>query len=394
MRRPIPVDVGIGLCPEHHALVLERRPAVAWFDINHDGLDDLVIGSGKGGRMAVLLADPDGAFHNAIPTNAPVVPDDVVGFAGWALPDGRTVLLNALSRYENPGLNSPVFAFEWNIVAGQVGAAPVREITPLGGSTGAIAVADMDGDGDLDIFVGGNCLSAGYPKAGPSRIYRQDPAGLVLDKASTAVVQRAGLVNGAVWSDLNNDGFPDLILACEWGPVRVFISDHGRLHDASTELGIAGLTGWWQGVTTGDFDGDGRMDIVASNWGLNDGLKASSKIPLHLYYGVIAGSAHIDLLETRYAPELAAEVPARGLNDLIAAFSAFETFPSHEAFSANTIPTLLKLLPDGDTAEATTLMSAVFLNRGDHFEIAPLPTEAQFAPAFSVNVADCDGDVD
>lgn len=370
----------------------QAGPALAWFDVDHDGFDDLVVGSGKGGRLAVLLADSEGAFRDAIPTNAPVLPDDVVGFAGWAVADGRAVLLTALARYENPGLNAPVIALEWNVAAGPVGAGPVREITPGGGSTGAIAVTDMDGDGDLDVFVGGNCLAAGYPKAGPSRIFRHEQTGLVLDRDNSAIVQKVGLVNGAVWSDLNGDGFPDLILACEWGPVRVFISDRGRLRDATTQLGLAGFRGWWQGVTTGDFDGDGRMDIAAANWGLNGGVSASPKIPLRLYYGLAPGSTRIDLLESRYAPELGAEAPVRSLSDLVPAFAAFETFSSHEAFSSKTIPALLKLLPECEMAEATTLASAVFLNRGDHFEMAPLPSEAQFAPAFSVHVADCDGD--
>jgi len=72
-----------------------------------------------------------------------------------------------------------------------------------------------------------------------------------------------------VFSDLDGDGQPDLILACEWGPVRVFRNNHGRFEEATEELGLSRFTGWWNGVATGDFDGDGRMDIVAANWGRN-----------------------------------------------------------------------------------------------------------------------------
>src|SRR5438552_732900 len=83
-----------------------------------------------------------------------------------------------------------------------------------------------------------------------------------------------GLVSGVVWSDLNGDGFPELILACDWGPVRVFRNQAGKLREVTAESGLDKVTGWWNGVATGDILGDGRLDIIAGKWGLNSSYQA------------------------------------------------------------------------------------------------------------------------
>jgi hypothetical protein len=112
------------------------------------------------------------------------------------------------------------------------------------------------------------------------------------------LLARIGLVNSAVWSDLDGDGFPELVLACEWGPIRVFKNRGGNLTEITRELGLAAFTGLWQSVTTGDFDNDGRPDIIAANWGLNSPWRSSPQQPLTLFYGDLAGRGYVDILET------------------------------------------------------------------------------------------------
>ncbi|MBU6401099.1 MAG: VCBS repeat-containing protein [Verrucomicrobia bacterium] len=380
-------------------------PGAAWCDLAGDGQQELVLGTGKGGRLDCFRWN--GRRFDPVPSGqAWRAPDDVTGLAAWCWADGRRALLAGLANYESGATNaSPVLTCSLQRPDAAFDVAALQGLAPMGASPGPLAAADIDGAGQLALFVGGRVIPGAYPAPAASRVFRQQAGQLVPQPELNRLLEHVGLVSGAVWSDLDGDGYPELILACEWGPIRIFHNDHGRLSEWNPPVHMPAtfpvprptlqdLTGWWNGVTTGDFDGDGRLDIIASNWGLNTGYAAGATEPLELYYGDFSGAGEVDLIEAYYAQDLKAMAPVRTRDALSRAFpQLLEAYPTHAAFSTATVPDLLRLLPSQPRrARATVLASMLFLNRGDHFVAVPLPTEAQLAPAFAANVGDADGD--
>jgi hypothetical protein len=259
-------------------------------------------------------------------------------------------------------------------------------------SAGALALGDLNGEGRLVLFVAGGVSPGRYPLGAPSRLYRLEGSQWVPDARNNVLLENLGIVNGAVWSDLDGDGLPELVLACEWGPVRVFRARGGALAEVTGALGLQPYTGWWRGVTAGDLNNDGRLDLIASNWGFNSPYRASAEQPVTFAYGELFQPGVIEVIETEYVG--GALHPRRQFTALANAMPfLFEHFANHQAFSEAPLDQVLgERSPLSRRVAATTLASTVFLNTGSGFRAVELPREAQLAPAFGVNVADFDGD--
>ena len=369
-------------------------PGVSWIDVNGDGREDLVVGTGRGGTLAVLrnsgtrftlLHGPGAAAKWDLTTILPV-PDE----------RGGTMLLAGQSSYEAA---SPSEALSVPSVIGYalragVLAAPVAIAPPESASVGPMALGDVNGDGRLDLFVGARVIPGTWPFPAPSQLYLRTADGrFVPDTANAKVLASLGLVSSALFADLDGDGWPELVVASEWGPVRILHNDHGHYRDVTREWGMTAQTSRWNGLAAGDFDGDGRIDLVATSWGLNIPWAASPERPYELVVGNF-GAGGPGLVFARRDSLTGREMPLESFSRLGIAFpSVREHIASFTDYSKMTVDEVF-----GDATKmaarvgATTFQHTLFLNRGGRFEAHPLPRMAQIAPAFGVVVADFDGD--
>ena len=356
-------------------------PGVAWTDIDGDGWEDLVVGSGKGGNVALFRNDAGKGFTAV--TNASLarrVPRDQSGIVAI----GPTVFIGA-SNFEDGQTNGGclrVYDLQRGVSGDTVMGVPF--------STGPLALGDIDLDGDLDMFIGGRCLAGRYPQAAMSYLMRNDGGKLVLVHRFEGL----GMVSGALFTDLDGDGQLELVVACEWGGIRVFRRLGENPEEITARVGLEGQTGLWNSIAAGDFDGDGRMDLVAGNWGFNNELHAHTASGNRLFYGEILEDGAMATLPAYYEPALSKVVPYPTLMVLGKSMPFVrERIQSFQQYGEAAVSEIL-----GDRFAAmrelqvSTLASTVFLNRGGVFKAVPLPWQAQVAPVFGLSVSDFDGD--
>jgi enediyne biosynthesis protein E4 len=366
----------------------QSGPTVILADINGDGHLDVMLGAAQGGHPAVRLGNGRGEFTD-LELPGPALPDDVLGLAWIPHPPRGGSLLAAMANYRT-GDTHPPSVLRWDWIGNQfvVG----TPIPGMGSSPGPLAFENRSGDEKGTLFVGGRVRRKRWPETPVSRLYRQRNGQFEFDLLNSGVVEKAGMVTGAVWADLDGDGPSDLIVSTEWGPIRVYHDDHGTLREQTSELGLGGTVGLWQSLAAADLDGDGRIDLVAGNWGLNSTQQIWGDGHPSIVWsdagsdGTVAVVEAISVQGKRY--------PWRDRSTLAAVFPDLPgRYPTHADFARATVDDLIGTsVLKARTIRAETLSTTVFMNRGNRFEARPLPAVAQWAPAMAVVVGDINGD--
>ena len=265
-------------------------------------------------------------------------------------------------------------------------------------SGSCVAASDFDQDGDIDLFVGGRIVPRDWPQAATSLMLKNtDGRFEVATQDVVPDAESAGMVTSAVWSDVNNDGWSDLLVTYEFGPIRYFENRNGKLSDQTDQAGLGSDIGWFNSICSGDIDNDGDTDYFVGNFGLNTKYKVDRNHSALLYYGDFEGNGRKRIVEAKFEGDTC--LPRRGLSCSSHAMPMVkEKTPTFHEFA---VSDLVEIYTDEkiETAtkyEANNLQSMVLINHSNptesRFELKPLPRIAQASPVFGCCFNDVDGD--
>ena len=377
-----------------------QGPKLAVGDVNGDGLDDLFCGGAAYQPAQLFLQKQNGKFvkSDQIVFEEDKIHEDIE--ARFFDADGD----HDLDLYVVSGGN------EWSITAehlkdrlylndgkGNFSKSTDRLPAHLIANGSCVEAADFDQDGDLDLFVGSRSVINNYGLNPRSYLLQNNGFGKFEDVTDKVAPQltRVGMVADAVWSDIDHDQQPDLIVVGEWMPITVFKNNGGKLTDITGTVGLDKSNGWWNCVTAVDIDGDGDQDLVAGNLGLNAKIKASAIEPASLYVKDFDHNSSLDHILCFY--KNGTSTPFATRDELVKQLPLLKKkFPTYEAYArVSTIHDIFNQeeLEGALIKKAYTFQSSYIENLGNGtFQMHPLSLEAQFSPVFSILAEDFDQD--
>lgn len=375
-----------------------QGPCMAKADVNGDGLEDNFIGGAKGQPGRLLLQNNTGQFvisrQDVIAADS--LSEDVAAVFFDANGDGYADLYVGSGGYEyaedDPLLQDRLY---FNDGRGNFNKTD-GSLPHLLNSTGCVKAADIDGDGDMDIFIGGRVVPGRYPETPESAILLNNGKGSftnATDKVAPAI-KKAGMVTDAALADINKDGWMDLVLVGEWMPVKIFENKNGTLQDASEKYITQTTNGWWNTITADDFDNDGDIDFVIGNQGLNNQFRASEKEPLSMYYKDFDANGTADPVLCYFIN--GTSFPAASRDDLFGQLPVLnKKFKDYASYAKATIHDLFtpEQLKDANMLQAGMLSTTYFQNNGaEGFSVRDLPNEVQYAPVYAIISCDINKD--
>jgi len=369
-------------------------PGHAWGDVDGDGLDDLFIGGGaRTNSRKIFLNKGNGKFvesENKFPSDT--FCEDLGAVFFDANGDGHLDLFIASGGVEfdagTPFMQSRLYL---NDGKGNFKLAPDSALPTLQDSSGPVVAADYDHDGKVDLFIGGRCVPGKYPTSPKSHLLHNE-GGKFID-VTPAELSEIGMVTAALWSDVDGDGWVDLMVAHEWGPIDIYHNDHGKLVKMK-DTGLEKYTGWWNGIAGRDLDGDGNIDYVVTNFGRNTKYHPDPAHPALIFYGDMDGTGKSQIIEAEYEGDKIVPIRGRSCSSLAMPFIK-EKFTTYKAFASATLPEIYtaKKLESVQKFSAGYLDSGVLHNDGHgHFTFQPLPWAAQLSPSYGVAISELNGD--
>ncbi len=375
-------------------------PFIATGDIDHNGLTDFFIGGGINFSGKIFSQQAGQTFTAKNLTDSLKFAEDMGCILFDADQDGDLDLLitgGDIQYAENSVYYKPRLYI--NDGKGNFNLDPHAIPDNVKTIAGCVSVGDYDGDGDMDLFIGGR-ISGKYPLS-PKSFILQNNKGVFTDVTAKVcpALQNPGMVTSAVWTDFDNDKQTDLVIAGEWMPVRFFKNNHGVLTEVTDSTGLTHTNGMWRSLVAVDIDNDGDIDLVAGNLGLNCEYRVSPAEPMHLYATDLDGNGSIDPVFFYYIKGLDGKkhsVPGISRTQFSEQVPSIKKqFLRYSNYAQATYDQIFKNKSDKDVLKlfCEETRSCYFENMGNgKFVKHPLPVEAQFAPVNSIICDDLDND--
>ncbi|MEM7698049.1 MAG: FG-GAP-like repeat-containing protein [Verrucomicrobiota bacterium] len=385
-------------------------PGQAWGDIDGDGDPDFLL-SGAAGQPSQLFRNQTSPGSGDVilsPEPQEVFQQDArfedMGVLFFDCDsDGDLDLYMVSGGVETmpggPALQDRIYL---NNGVGEFSRAPEGTLPVLFHSGGTVSAADFDRDGDLDLFIGSRSIPGEFPTTPVSTLLQNEGGKFtdVTENLAPGLVE-PGMVTSSLWTDVDDDGWIDLMVTTEWGPIRFFRNTEGALVEATEEVGLVrpGLAalGWWTGIDGRDIDGDGDIDYVVTNLGRNSTYNASIESPELIFYGDFDDSGKRHIVEARFLEENGEKIcyPRRGFMASAAAMpyiaDKMQTFHNYAVQDLAGIYDIKKL-EASQRYLANNMDCSVLRNDGGTFTIIPLPHLAQISPGFGIVLRDIDLD--
>ncbi len=374
-------------------------PCLVKADVNGDGLEDVFAGGARGQSGALYIQQKNGQFIKKMEPalDADKMSEDVDAVFFDANGDGYPDLYVCSGGYDNYLPGDPLLQDRLYLNDGKGDfAKSVDGLPEMHTSTSCARVADANGDGYPDLFIGGRVIPGNFPGIPESYLLINDGKGHFKNEISVLApsLQKLGMITDAAWVDLNNDGKKDLIVVGEWMPISVFINSNGHFENKTKDYMDKNYSGWWNKLVVTDYNRDGKPDLVVGNFGLNSQFKVSDKEPADLYYKDFDNNGTIDPVFCYYIQHKSYPYVTRDeLINQIPTMSA--RFPNYKSYADATIddvftPEEMKGATHLQVNELNTCSFSMGADGKFHKKILPL--QAQFSPVFTVTTLDYNSD--
>ncbi len=391
-----------------------KGPYYTAADVNGDGKTDMYIGGAAGIAGALMIQNADGSFtEKKLPAfTADKAYEDMSALFFDADGDNDNDLY-VVSGGAEFDAGSTLYQDRLYINDGKGNFTRANKALPVETFNGSSVTAlDYDGDGDLDLFVGGHVLPGKFPQADKCMLL-QNNKGIFTDVTATAgaALLKAGIINCAAWSDMDKDGKNELTIAGEWMPVTVYKFANGTFEkqkasvtitspatEKDTVISMNEFTGWWYCLKTEDIDNDGDLDIVVGNRGTNALIKGNYYNPCTVYAKDFDGNGSYDAVLGYYMQGKC--YPLFSRDQLIDQMPAMrKKFIRYKDYSGTTLDKLFtpEQQKGMDIYKTGFFESGVLINEGNYnFRFMPFPEKAQLSNIndFVLDDFDKDGNKD